>query len=297
MTKAKEPEALPAKAGDAADKAKPAVKAPSILDRIHTVTDLPQYNRIKLLLTGPSGSGKSEFCAKFKRPLFLLTERQAIPTIRAANPQARIFMVESLKDIDDAQAIAASPSLYKQCDALITDSLTDIQRILKDGLTAQQSKRQDVTDMDTWQVLIDKTARFARVVRDAVVHTVIVAVDQEETTMDGVSHRPGVSGKKLPNELAQYVNAAAFTKKELVAHEAPKRHSLVFDAGPLYLTKSMKGLRVMEPPEPLWLLQQVFGEAAPAEVLERVAIWEAQGEAGTIGGGEKAPMTDAAAFE
>lgn len=258
-----------------AAKPEPAKKAPSILDRIVDVDKLDMLDRVKLLITGPSGAGKSHFSASFKRPLIGLTEKQAVRTIKTANPRARIFLINTLDNLREFMAIASSPSLGDHCDAIVLDSLTDAQRIIKETLTKAQTKRQDITDQDTWGVVIDETARLARVIRDAVVHTVVICIDAETVMDSGVVHRPGVSGKKLPAELAQYVNAMAYARKDLVNGEP--RRSLVFEAGPNYPTKSMAGLRNEEPNEAQWLLHQVFGTPVPDDVAARVAKWEEQG--------------------
>lgn len=255
----------------AAEVAKPAEKK-SIVDRIFRASDLKNYNRIKGLFMGPSGGGKSELAAKFPKPLIGLTERQAIPTIIGVNPDAKIFMIETVENIEEFLAIASSPKLVsKGIESIVVDSLTDIQRILKDGYTAKQTKRTDITDQDTWGVIIDKTARFARVVRDAIANVAVIVIDQEIAMDVGIVHRPAVSGKKLPNELQQYFNCVGFVRKDMA--DDGKIHSVVFDDGPNYSTKSMKGLDAIEPPEPEWFLHKVFGADLSEEVKNRVDEW------------------------
>lgn len=255
----------------AAATAKPPEKK-SIVDRIFRAGDLKKYNRIKGLFMGPSGGGKSELVAKFPKPLIGLTERQAIPTITSVNPDAKIFMIETIENIEEFLAIASSPKLMSQgIESIGVDSLTDIQRILKDGYTAHQANRNDITNQDTWGVIIDKTARFARVVRDAMVNVAVIVVDQEIAMDVGIVHRPAVSGKKLPNELQQYFNCVGFVRKDMA--DDGKIHSVVFDDGPNYSTKSMKGLEAIEPPEPEWFLHKVFGTDLPDEVKSRVDEW------------------------
>lgn len=258
----------------------PATVAPTPQDdlfaRLVTARDLPQSDKIKMLVYGPSGSGKSTFAARFPRPLFGLTELQAGPSIVAANPDAAVFPILNASDLMAFRKLLADPRTAQRFDTVILDSLTDAQRIIKEFYTSKQDKRTDITNMDSWGLVIDGTARLARELRDREYHTVLICLDAEES-VDGVGtvHRPGVHGKRLPNDLAQYVNAVAYLAKEEDLDTGALRRTLTFEAGERYLTKGLQGLRAREPAEPAWVLHKALRAPEPApEVLARVRAWE-----------------------
>ena len=163
--------------------------------------------------------------------------------------------------------------LADRVDAVVLDSLTDAQRILRNHYTAKQTRRQDKTDMDTWGVIIDGTARLAREVRDLPVHVCVICLDAE-MQIDGLGlvHRPAVSGKRLPNDLAQYFNLVGYTY--VGEFERGFRHQVMFQGGERYLTKTMGGIDEVEPPEPLWWVHKRFQTDIDEETRGRVDQWK-----------------------
>lgn len=268
--------------GDAAPAAPPPTKgkppsSPAVnpLSKIREAGDYDEQATIKGLLYGPTNGGKSTFLAKLPKPLIGLTEPQAIPSIRRANPKAAIFPISTYGDLLEFQAIVSSPKISSRYQSVGLDSLTDAQRIIREHYTNAQDKRTDVTDMDSWGVVIDKTARLVRTVRNAIgVSTWIVALDKEEVVGGiGLVHRPAVNGKTLPADLAQYVNVVGYMHRE----ELPNgiRRTIRFDGGERFLTKGMGDLDRLEPPVPSWILYRAgLGPLPSPEDLEAVEEWK-----------------------
>ncbi len=244
----------------------------AITDKIKTAADLETLVKAKLLVYGPSGAGKTQFAASMPKPLIGLTEKQGILTIkRVAQPGYGIFMISTYQDVIDFVALASSPRI--PFDSVILDSLTDVQRIIRDHFTSQQTKRTDVTDQDTWGVVIDRTASIMRSIRDAHAHVVVIALDAEELVNGvGLVHRPAVSGKKLPSQLAQFVQAVGYLHVAEVPGGALRRE-LSFFAGERYLTKMCAGLEAKEPPIPEWIITRMLGEEPSAELVARIEAW------------------------
>jgi hypothetical protein len=219
-------------------------------------------------------SGKTSCAARFARPLILLTETQAIPVIRELNPRAAIKQIRSPQDLLEARQILRAPNLVENHDAVVLDSLTDCQRILKDFYTSQQQKRQDLTDMDTWGRIIDATARLARELRDVPVHVLCICLDSEVAVEgEGITHRPAVSGKTLPNVLGQFFNAVGYISRQVKSKGM--RREIMFEGSDRYQTKKLTGLDDIEAPEPLLWLHKRFGIDLPADVQKRVSDWKA----------------------
>jgi hypothetical protein len=236
------------------------------------------YDRIKVLLYGPSGAGKSRCAALFKRPLIGLTEQQAIPTIRRANPNALIKQIHTARDLTDFKALARHPRTVKECDAVVLDSLTDAQRIIRSYYTGRQSEKagREKTSQESWGLVIDATARYARELRDLPMHVCVITLDDEATVEGtGIVHRPGVSGKRLPNDLAQYFNAVGYV--HVAEQEGGLRHQVLFRGNDRYRVKGIEGLEDLEPPEPLAWIARTSGGDVPADVRTRIERWTALG--------------------
>ena len=168
------------------------------------------------------------------------------------------------------------PRSEERCDAIVLDSLTDAQRILRHHYTMRQgeSAGREKTTVESWGIIIDKTAGTARFLRDVPLHVVLICLDHEENHEDlGLIHRPGVNGKRLPNDLAQYVNAVGYV--HVTEQNGGLRHQVMFRGIDRYLTKGLTGLDDHEPPEPLYWIHRALGGDLPDEVRARVEAWHA----------------------
>jgi len=260
--------------------------APQDLGRLWSAarpaSQLGNLSKLKILLTGASGGGKTTTGAKFERPLYAPTELQAIPIIQHVNPDALIFHnsdgrpgIRDARDLQQFRAMIKDPTLADRVDAVVLDSLTDCQRIIKDSYTRAQTSGRKTTDQDTWGAIIELTARLAREVRDLDVHVLVTALDKEVEINGRMVHRPSVSGKHLPNDLAQYFNLVGFSYAEEM-DSGGVRNSTMFRAGSdRYTVKKLPQLDDIEPPEPLMWISKVFGATADQGTTERVAAWVA----------------------
>ena len=249
-----------------------------IQSKIQKMENLDEYDRVKILLTGPSGSRKSSFAAAFPRPLIALTEMQAVRAIKKwGNKDLSVFLIKTYQDILDFQAIASAPNIGQKFDTIVCDSLTDMQRIVREHFTSQQTKRNDVTDMETWGVVGNKMEKFIRTVRDCRCHVVLLTLDDEKHVKDqGVLHRPALDGR-LKNELKQFVQAVGYTwRKEMPSGEY--RYQISFELDESYTTKRDHALDAVEPMEPEYLLAKMLGQEVPADVQARVDAWREFGQ-------------------
>lgn len=247
-----------------------------------TPDQMAHLDKLKGLYYGPTGAGKTELTSLFERPLIAVTELQAVPTIRRANPKARIIKVTNSQEINDFRKLIRDPELPKHVDAVVLDSLTDVQRIIKDAYVKNQSSGRQTADMDTWGLIIDLTARMARELRDVPVHVAVICLDTEIAVEgQGRVHRPSVNGKSLPNDLAQYFNLVGYVSKQ--QREGGVRHEVLFNGPDNYLTKGMRELDDIEAPEPLLWISKIFGTPLDPVVAARVKAWKARAETASDG--------------
>lgn len=252
---------------------------------VRSASDLSASAHLKVLLTGASGAGKTRCAARFKRPLYGLTEIQAVPTIRAANPDAVLYHGTDgqvgIRTVHDLRrfVLMARRAGEHGCDGVVLDTLTDAQRILRDWYTSRQGGRAgtEKTSKESWGSVVDSTARLAREMRDLPSHVIVICLDREETVDDlGIVHRPAISGKNLPNDLSQYFNACGFV--HVVDVERGHRHQVLFrGGGERYLVKGLDGMDDLEPPEPRWWLRAMGGDGgSPDPAIEAaVSAWRA----------------------
>lgn len=246
--------------------------APDPWGTVKVASEIENMDRLKILLYGPNGGGKTTTAARFQRPLYGLSELQAVPAIKEANPNALIKYISNAQQLLEFRQLCRSPELVKRCDAVVLDTLTDTQRMLRDMYTGQQEKNKDTTDKNSWGRTIDATARIARELRDLPIHTVIICLDAEiEVEGEGLVHRPSVNGKALPNQLGQYFNLVGFISRQTRA--GGTRREVMFEGSDRFQTKSMKGIDPIEPPEPLWWVAKRLGKEVDPETRKRVEQW------------------------
>lgn len=241
--------------------------------------DIENLDKLKVLITGPSGGGKTTMAAKFRCPLIGATEKQGVPAIKEANPRALIKVINNAQDLLEFLQLCRSKELADRCDAVVLDSLTDAQRMLRDFYMA----RNDPQEQQYWSNTAPATARIVRVLRDLPIHTMVICLDSEtEVPGEGLVHRPALSGGKALNNLGQYFNLAGFISYQ--QREGGNRREVMFDGPDRYRVKGLTGIDAVEAPEPLLWIHKRFGSPLPDDkdgngktVQDRITEWEARG--------------------
>ena len=169
---------------------------------IKNVGDNAKETHVKILIYGDSGAGKTFLTATSPKPLFLLNEANGQASILHSNKDADILLVK------DANALAkilhdidTNPQNWSKYDTICIDSLTEMQRLIKDRITDGRQM-----SLPMWGKLADDMRKLIRRIRNLkfnVVCTALLEKDMEEAT--GERHvRPLFEGKKTGAEIAQY---------------------------------------------------------------------------------------------
>lgn len=228
-------------------------------------------SKLKALVHGHSGAGKSRLLATAKRPVIACCERQAIRVIQRTNPNADVALIETPDDlrafIGTVKARVAKGDA--PWDTIGLDSLTEMMRIFRIGKMREGGDSKDTLTQGEWGIIIDRTMNAARAFRDVDLHVLILTLsmriggDDEDTKLV-----PSVNGKALPDDLAGLVQVEGYQFKQpqddgsviyRVAFEAPSKKI------------ATKGDPDLDPVEvPYWphLIAKAFGADAPgAELL------------------------------
>lgn len=246
----------------------------------------------KLGILGDSGDGKT-FTAVMaaedvgKDPLtesfvgdpgvaVLACEHQARQTIRVANPQARVKIVENgIDDVREFVRMAADGEFAAMgITRLVLDSLTEIQRLIKDAI--MEENQDDDFYRDDWGTLANRDRNLLRTIRALPYNVVctILAEEKEDERRKQIIVKPMFEGRKTPQQVAQFFEAIGIMSRRKVRGEKGRTHyeyRTLFEAPERY--RCVKGVVPLVGAQPAcagyWLdLLDGKIEAAPLEEVE-----------------------------
>lgn len=216
--------------------------------------------KIKALIYGDSGAGKSFLAATSPRPLILLTEPNGQASIMHSNPNADLIHISSAKMLGDIlRSLTENPKQWAKYDSLIIDSLTEVQRLCKDDLT---NKGRTPMKLQDWGKLADFMRRFMRALRQIPKNIVCLALLEtqlEEGT--GLRHlRPAFEGKKTSGEIAQFFNFVGFLYANQNKEEKRTARYLMLEGNERILCKPTFPLTgIVKDPNITQLFKQITG--------------------------------------
>jgi hypothetical protein len=197
---------------------------------------------LKVAVTGHSGAGKTDWAARSPRPLVLLTESQAMPSILVANPDAMVVPIESWADFREAftavklgrpvqlqvgdelqpalEVTLAGTTVVVQ--TLVVDSFTDLQRFAYAHKLGVDAGRMDRLDLDTASnalridehgLLVSAAEEVWRQQRSLQCNTVFLFLARDVQDDTGVKQTlPMLTGKSLPYSMGQFFNASGLAQ-------------------------------------------------------------------------------------
>lgn len=220
----------------------------------------------KLLFLGDSGSGKTRLACLSPKPVVLLVEPNGLMTIQATNPQAVVVEADSLDKVYAFFKDCFNGRLKELtgCETVVIDSLTEMQRLIKDDIMKQKGATPGAAAKFTladWGLLTDRMRKMIRTVRDlpfTVVCTALAQYEFDEAT--GTRHAmPSFEGRKMPNEICGYFSAVGYVFREQVVQdeEVHIQHRVMFRGPSNYMTKSLPGLEAVEEPNVGAILEKI----------------------------------------
>lgn len=191
----------------------------------------PATHKIKALVYGASGSGKTSFAGTAKNAIFLSAEGGLL-SIASLAPN--YIEIKSLNDLKEAYMyLKTQPHNF---DTVIIDSITEINDIIKSDIEKKTGKAMQIAD---WGTLGKEIKQQFRSFRDLPMHTIFIAQEMIESQDDNnrVSKRvPSLNGK-ASTEIAYFMDIVGYV------FVTPKgEHKVHTLSDPSLLTKDRTGL-------------------------------------------------------
>ena len=221
-----------------------------------TVAELGTGNiHAKILAYGDSGAGKTFLGCTAPKPCVLLTEPNGMLTIAAANPNAVVVQANDLETVHQFMRDAMDGTLREAtgCDTIVIDSLTELQRMLRDDIMKMKSGSGNGNvrwTLDDWSTLTDRMRKLLRMIRDLPFHVVAIALAEVSTDDSDARYVvPAFQGKKLANEVAGYFSMVTYIYRQQETAEdgtSELRHRALMRGPSTYITKTVPGLDSLE---------------------------------------------------
>lgn len=191
----------------------------------------PTSHKIKALVYGASGSGKTSFAGTAKNSIFLSAEGGLLSI---ANLSPNYIEIKSKNDLIEAYMyLKTKPHNF---DTVIIDSITEINDIIKLEIEKKKGKPMEIKD---WSALQKEIKQQFRAFRDLPMHTIFIAQEMIESKDedDTVAKRvPALNGKSS-TEIAYFMDIVGYVF--VTGRNEYKVHTM---SDPKLLTKDRTGL-------------------------------------------------------
>lgn len=230
-----------------------------------------KYPKLNILVYGPSGNGKTRFggtVAMVAKPLIASAE-SGLLSLRKLREELKVdFDYVDIKDFAELEEVYRyfkSPECRH--DALVLDSLTEIQQVCMDSIL--KSENREKAQMQDWGTLNIRMTKMIRSFRDLGIHFVVTALsarEKDEETQSFVS-QPLLQGK-LQDTVAGYFDEVFYLHSAKVKDAQGKeevRRWLQTQGTNKIQAKDRSGRLPAECPASFgYVYKTIVGEAKPA---------------------------------
>jgi hypothetical protein len=219
------------------------------------VSEISKSYSLKVLTYGETGSGKTTWCAKSPKPLFILTEQQSASAILAVNKNCSVAIIKNwseFKQVSSALKRAKKEEKNNQVyfnidgevfQTVIVDSLTALQSLAINEITGYSDnfEKSNILKIQEWGVVADLMSKVLNFYRSLDCNVIFTSLSQKNTDESGnvIGVEPLLSGK-TKNQIGQYFNAVGyFHGKNIIWGSNPKTIAKQFPGFPQSMDRNV----------------------------------------------------------
>ena len=189
----------------------------------------PTSHKVKALVYGASGAGKTHFAATAPKPVFLSAEAGLLSTMNAGGDPVDYAEIRTLEDLQNAyKELASGKHKYE---TVVIDSISEINEIIKESLSAQNTNNR--MQLQDWGTLYTKIRGILRRFRDLDMHVIFIAQETSDKDESRVTKWKPMLNGKAADEIAYFMDVVGY-----VYVDEEGNHKITTAGEKQYVTKS-----------------------------------------------------------
>lgn len=185
----------------------------------------PTDHKIKAVVYGASGSGKTFFAATAPKPIFAAAEAGLLSTTSSKKP-VKFVEIKSVPDLKDLLRYLQSED--HGFETVVIDSISEINEIIKEGIEKKKGRMQ----IQDWGDLARIIKGILRGFRDLPMHTIFIAQELVEKDDQKIQKITPMLNGKAATEIAYFMDIVGYT---LIDEQG--EHQILTLPNSKYLTK------------------------------------------------------------
>lgn len=218
--------------------------------------------RLKVLVYGTSGSGKTTFAGTFPKPYFFDTDFGML-TLRGRDIEYDSYdsWVEMKSKLDKMLAKET------EFETIVIDSITSVQDLMLAAIMAENNQKEP--RLHEWGVLVERLrGLFFKLKRDRRYHVVVTAHEElvKDEESGGIMFQPLIVGKKMPQQMPAFSDEVYRAR----VRKAGKHYKYIVatNAGVNFMAKSRLGCLDREEIPDFNVIRAKIQEGAVPSVVE-----------------------------
>ena len=164
----------------------------------------PSSHKIKAVIYGASGSGKTYFAATAPKPIFASAEAGLLSTMSL---KKKIDYVEIKSVADLAGMLRDLKADTRGYETVIIDSISEINDICKDKIESDKKRSMQIQD---WGELGKIIRKILRGFRDLDMHVIFIAQEKIVNDADKIDKRVPMLNGKSATEIAYFMDVSGY---------------------------------------------------------------------------------------
>jgi phage nucleotide-binding protein len=229
---------------------------------VKSVKNITTDQRLKVLVYGESGVGKTVFASSFPKPYFLAAE-EGLLSIAGGN--AEYDDVKRWSDLEGYYLELLKPATQKRYDTVVVDSLTSLQQLALAHVL--EANNRNFPEMRDWGMLLELMRRFLRQMGDLPYNIVFNALEAQnkDELNGGIFTKPAIQGR-MAEEAPAYVDIVMhlIVEEKKVGGEIQRERFGIFQPSSRAMAKDRSGKLpvVMKDPTAAKIIAKVRGVQA-----------------------------------